>query len=317
MPEFCRHGRFVQNCRICSPPAQRAPGVRPSASPSTARGASGASGSSSRSRGGLVVRRAARSADDGYAHGLVPGLKASGDAQRLVDELAFATARLEELAADPPGLYAEVAGAADHEEGTWLAFLITYLGPTVEAPFAAIHAVRTPWATDALPDLGGAARGPRSSHDPARGGQTLAAYRAWAARHGGQTAAFTGDASWTPQRRFDRLFERLALPGFGRAGRYELLVVLGALGLYDLRATLLRVEDDATTLAAKRVLGIGDRMNLERRAAALAEGLEVEIAALDLALFNWGQPQDERATMGSRAQPDPVLRDRLGAALGL
>jgi len=264
-----------------------------------------------------VVRRAARSADDGYAHELVPGLKASGDAQRLVDELAFATARLEELATDPPGLYAEVAGAGDHEEGTWLAFLITYLGPTVEAPFAAIHAVRTPWATGALPDLDGAARGPRSSHDPARGEQTLAAYRAWAARHGGQTAAFTGEGSWSPERRFDRLFERLALPGFGRGGRYELLVALGALGLYDLRATSLRVEDDATTLAAKRVLGIGDRVNLERRAAALGEGLEVEIAALDLALFNWGQPQDERATMGSRAQADSALRDRLAAALGL
>lgn len=319
MPEFCRHGRFVQNCRICSPPAERAVGGQPSRSPSAARGSSGASGSSSasRSRGGLVVRRAARSADDGYAHELVPGLKASGDARRLVDELAFATARLDELAADPPGLYAEVAGAADHEEGTWLAFLITYLGPTVEAPFAAIHAVRTLWAADALPDLDGAARGPRSSHDPMRGEQTLRAYRAWAARHGGQAAAFTGDASWSSQRRFDRLFERLALPGFGRAGRYELLVVLGALGLYELRATSLRVEDDATTLAAKRLLGIGDRVNLERRAAALAEGLEVEIAVLDLALFNWGQPQDERATMGSRAQPDPVLRDRLAAALGL
>ena len=264
-----------------------------------------------------MVRRAARAADDGYAHGLVPGLKASGDARRLVNELAFATARLGELAADPPGLYAEVASGADHEEATWLAFLVTYLGPTVEAPFAAIHAVRTPWAGDALPDLDGAARGPRSSHDPARGQQTLAAYRAWAARHGGQAAAFTGDASWSSQRRFDRLFERLALPGFGRAGRYELLVALGALGLYDLRATSLRVEDDATTLAAKRVLGIGDRMNLERRAAALAEGLELEIAALDLALFNWGQPQDERATMGARAGPDPLLRDRLAAALGL
>ena len=315
MPEFCRHGRFVHNCRICSPPAERAPGARPAAAP----GSSGASGSSSgsRSRGGLVVRRAARSADDGYAHALVPGLKASGDAQRLVDELAFAAARLEELAVDPPGLYAEVAGAGDHEESTWLAFLITYLAPTVEAPFAAIHAVRTPWAADALPDLDGTARGPRSSHDPARGEQTLAAYRAWAARHGGQAAAFTGEASWSSQRRFDRLFERLALPGFGRAGRYELLVALGALGLYDLRPTALRVEDDATTLAAKRVLGIGDRVNLERRAAALAEGLELEIAPLDLAFFNWGQPHNERATMGSRAQADPALRDRLAAALGL
>ena len=44
------------------------------------------------------------------------------------------------------------------------------------------------------------------------------------------------------------------------------------------------VEDDATTLAAKRLLVSGDRMLLERRARDLAEACELPIAALDRGL---------------------------------
>ncbi|HEV2820300.1 MAG TPA: hypothetical protein VGW11_07330 [Solirubrobacteraceae bacterium] len=319
MPEFCRHGRFVQNCRICSPPARDAParsGGRSSGGTGTASTTRSSKPSRPRS-GGLVVRRAARTADDGYTSELLPGVRASADAQRLADEITFAVARLEELATDPPGLYAQVAAEPDREEGTWLSLLITYLSPAGEAPFAgpAAAAGQASWASGAIPDLTDLPRGPRTSHDPARGDETLQAYRAWAARHGGQEAAFTGDADWGPQRRFARIFERLALPGLGRAGRYELLVALGRLGLYELHPGALHVDGDATTLAAKRVLGIGDRINLERRAAALAEGLDIPMAALDLALFNWAQPITERATMGSRADPDPALRELLGETL--
>ena len=57
----------------------------------------------------MRVRRAARPVADGYANGLVPGLHATPDAQRLADEIAFGAGRLAELEADPPGLYAEVA----------------------------------------------------------------------------------------------------------------------------------------------------------------------------------------------------------------
>jgi len=44
------------------------------------------------------VRQMARATDDGYRSPLVPGLKASTDAERLADELAFAATRLAELA---------------------------------------------------------------------------------------------------------------------------------------------------------------------------------------------------------------------------
>jgi hypothetical protein len=262
------------------------------------------------------VRQLVQAADDGYRSELVTGMKASADADRLAAELAFATARLAELAADPPSIYAEIAAEPDREEALWLAFLTAYLGPTQdEDAFAAIRAAHVPWASGELPDLG-VARGPRASHDPANGERTVLAYRAWAQRAGGQSAAFAGESSWTPERRFDRLFERLALPGLHRGARYELLVGLGRLGVVELRPSSLQFTDDATTTAAKRVFGIGDRLLLERRARDLADAVEVPIEALDLALFNWGAPTG-RATMGSTAVAPDGERDAIAGVLGV
>jgi hypothetical protein len=155
-----------------------------------------------------------------------------------------------------------------------------------------------PWASGELPDLS-VQLGIRTSHDRASGERTVLAYRSWAQRAGGQDPAFKGEPSWSPERRFDRIYERLALPGFGRAGRYDLLVTLGRLGVVDVRAASLELADDATTIAAKRVFGIGDKMLLERRARDLADAAGVPIEALDLALFNWAAPERGRATMGS------------------
>jgi hypothetical protein len=263
----------------------------------------------------------ARAADDGYEHDLVPGLRATAEATRLADEMAFATARLERLATDPPGLYAEVARLArdgDVEEAAWLTFLIAYLSP-VEGPdpFHSIEQARVPWATGELPDLEGVEPGPRTAHDPRRGTATLAAYRAWAQRAGSQAAAYAGEPSWTPQRRFERGFERLALPGFSRGPRYELLVLLGTLGVFDLRPWSLHLVDamDPATVAAKRVFGIGDALNLQRRATDLATAAGVPMEALDLALVNWSRPEDERITGGVPAAPDPARRDALRALL--
>ena len=138
---------------------------------------------------------------------------------------------------------------------------------------------------------------------------------------GGQAAAFAGEESWDGRRRFARLYERLALPGLSRAGRYDALVTLGRLGLYELRAESLHLAaprgtagEDQVALSAKRVFGIGDPILLDRRAIALAEAAGVAIEALDLALFNWGSPQ--RATMGFRPVEEPDSRE-IAAVLGL
>ena len=318
MPEFCRHGRFRQNCRICNKPEPKAASL-PRTAPTRA-------GTASRPRSqasGVVVKRLARAVEDGYESELVPGLKASGDARRLAAELAFSTARLAELAADPPGLYAEAALADDLEESLWLAFLIAHLSPLSgdPDPFVTIREARVAWATGEVPQLGeGVVLGPRTTVDPKQPTRTLAAYRSWAGRHGGsQAAALTGDDNWTAERRFQRVFERLSLPGFPRAGRFELLVSLGRLGLVDVAADDLELGDasDAAVIAAKRVFGIGERFLMERRAADLAAGAGVPLDALDLALFNFGQPEDRRATMGSTAVPDPELRERVERVLGL
>ena len=322
MPTFCRHGRFLQNCRIGSPAEAAPPAPAPRAPSAPSRTGAKRSAGGGRGASAVVVRRQARAVEDGYANELVAGLKASGDARRLAEELAFATARLAELAADPPGLYATAALADDPEEGLWLAFLIAHLSPLAgeDGPFAPIEAARTTWASGEPPRLGeGVVLGPRTTVDPKRPTRTAEAYRAWAARAGSQQAAFAGEAAWTPQRRFSRLYERLALPGFARAGRVELLASIGRLGLAEIEPGELRFGEagDAATVAAKRVFGIGDAFLLEQRASALAEAAGVPVAALDLALFNFGQPESARATMGSRATPDPDLVARLESTLGV
>ena len=220
----------------------------------------------------MVTKRLARAADDGYRNPLVPGLRATADAERLAAALAAAAARLE-----PPGPYPEVAAEPDLEQATWLAF-------------ARAHGIEGPpsWASGEAPD------------------RTAEAYRAWAGRAGSQERAFGGEPAWTPQRRFSRVFERLALPGFPRAQRFELLTALGAAGRYELEAGELQLAagEDATTDAAKRVLVSGDKLLLERRARELAEAADVPLAALDRALAVWGAPGDH-ADLAVEA-PEPI-----------
>ena len=296
----------------------------------------------------MKVRREGRAVEDGYSSELVPGLRAGADAERLVEEIAFSSGRLGVLALDPPGLYGEarLLAATDVERASWICFLIAYLGPLEgEDPFEGVRTLleRAPdLAYVQMPDseleLDGIALGPRTSHDPARGTATLSAYGDWVQRGGHpvaatgaaewassrrQAEAYIGDAGWSPQRRFERLYERLALPGLHRRARFDLLVTMGRLGLYELQAGSLRLSsargiaaEDPTTTAAKRVFGIGDPILLERRAAALAEVVGVPLEALDLALDNWASTQ--RAGMGvSDEVRDANAAESAREALGL
>lgn len=285
MSKFCRHGTLTERCPICHAnveAAARAPAPRRRSNDTPPR-------SQISSRGGLTVRREARTDDDGYRSPLAPGLRSTHDARRLAGEIAFAVARLTALTAEPVGLYAEIASEPNLEEATWLALLTAYLGPLEgEQPFSAIEAARTPWGE--VPELEHAELGPRSSHERGHGAATLTAYSRFVQRAGSQQLAFTADPTWTAEQRFTRIYERLALPGLHRRARYDLLVTLGALGRYPLRAPgLLLTEDDPVTLAAKRVFAIGDRLTLERRARELAAAVQVPVEALDLALENWAR----------------------------
>jgi hypothetical protein len=335
MPTFCRHNRLIQNCPICS--REQHVEMRPMVSPSGPRTdqprpqRSGTGGSPTATRsgsgrftgragGGVTVRKLARGAEDGYRSGLVPGLKSGADAERLAEELAFAATRLAAMGSRPPGLYAEVADpAGDIEERTWLAFLIAYLGPLDgEDPFAAIALARTTWSSDRPPALEGVQTGPRGAYVPANDGRTVEAYRAWAARAGSQGAAFRGEPGWTAQRRFSRVFERLSLPGLHRDARFELLTSLGRLGVYELQVESLQLGgSDTVTTGAKRALGIGDPLLLERRAAALAEACGMPLEALDAGLYNWERGSRATLGMGAASEPDTAVLEATRAALQL
>ena len=278
---FCRHNRMTANCPICSKELEaelrakapaRPAGVRKApAAPGTRRRAAAARGA-----GALVTRKLARAADDGYRNRLVPGLRATADAERLAAALLIGAERLE-----PPGPYPEVAAEPDAERAIWLAFLLALAGPGDPERQAAVRA--DPPALGAVPGaLAGHAR-------------TIAAYATWAERAGTQLAGLTGEDDWSPQRRFARVYERLALPGFTRAARFELLVALGAAGRVALVPDQLELgtEGDPATVAAKRILQSGDRMLLERRARDLAAACELPLAALDRALALWGDPEAE------------------------
>ena len=336
MQRFCRHNRFIERCPICR---EAVPGLAPpkgsvrSSRASTAEegsktGQAAASGTHRsprvRRRAGLQVSHERRAEDDGYRSPLAPGLRASQDALRLVEEIAFAQGRLLALTVAPPDLYGEMREVEDTEQAMWMCFLSAYLSPLEGPdPFVGVRtALEADWRAGELPNLDSIPLGPHTSHDPARGDTTLRAYLQWAARAGSQELAFVGDVAWTAPRRFARLFERLTLPGVMRMGRYELLLTLGRIGLCELHAEALyftnapgSAHDDLATLAAKRVFGIGDPMHLEHRSQELAKAVSVPIEALDLALANWGT--GERATLGVPSEvSDPHALERAQEALG-
>jgi hypothetical protein len=293
---FCRHNRLTSKCPICARELREQTPVRhvtvrkPGATKTPKKPAkAGSSGSSSRSSGRLVTRQLIRAADDGYRNPLVPGLRATADAERLAVAVTAAHARLE-----PPGPFTAIDETPDVEHATWLAFLFA-LAPEL---YDVIDETRPTWDT------------PLDGLHPAKA-KTAEAYRAWVGRAGSQEAAFTGEEIWSRERRFGRVFERLALPGFTRSMRFDLLTALGAADIYPLEADALHfVEDDATTLAAKRALVSGDRMLLERRARDLADASAMPISAFDRGLAVWGTPGEH---VDLTAEP----ASGIAAALGL
>ena len=167
---FCRHNRMTAKCPICSkemeaelrakaPP--RPPGVRRAPDAPRARRAS------TPRAGGVVTRRLARAADDGYRNQLVPGLRATADAERLAAALLLAAERIE-----PPGPYDAVATEPDREQATWLAFLLALAGPDDPDRQDAVVASAPRFEDGEVPE---------PLTDQAR---AVAAYRHWAERAG-------------------------------------------------------------------------------------------------------------------------------------
>jgi hypothetical protein len=228
VPLFCRHNRFEASCPICS--REKAAPSRPRSSATRTRKSTG-----QRRPQGVVTRKLARATDDGYRNDLVPGIKATADAERLAQALAIAVERLDR-----------------REELT--------LGEAAERAFGDAEAIAG-WTPP------------------------------------------QGDPSWTPQRRFDRWFDRLRLPNTTRAERFAFLVALGP--SQQLEADALHFDtkgNDPTTLAAKRALNSGDALLLERRAKALADAAGVAVAALDRAFALWDSTEPIEAPLHPGAE---------------
>ena len=307
MPTFCRHGRFEASCAICRNEKAKAEpqAARPASKGTAARrptSSSSAPAPSGRTRSRAVVTgKLTRNVDDGYRSELLPGIRSSADAMVLAQELTVAEARLSAIATDDAGPWAVVAEhAADPSKAFVAALVIAVASPDDSTGSLATAASALSALQDALGSLddsgalvGASAvaevldagpRGPRA-HDAS--GAALAVPAQLAQRSAGSLAAgLQGEASWTPERRFARLLDRLALKGLPRAVRYDLLVALGRSGALPVRADGLHLGTDQVTDAAKRLFAVADVALLEKRAAALVEATDVAWDALELALWN-------------------------------
>ena len=300
MPLFCRHNRMTANCPICS--REQEAERRASSPPRTRQAAAGGrartgaarrgAGAARRQRAGHPPDGAARLQDDGYRNPLVPGLRArptpSGWAPRSPRRPPVCsrpgptrTSPPSPTASRPPGWPSCSPSPAR----------------TIPSCSRRSRGERPAWASGELPALPEALQ-PHGRRPTARGPQ----------RAGSQVAALRGRARrGIPSGASPSALERLALPGFPRDPRFELLVTLGAAGVYPIAAAgALHVgrEDDATTLAAKRLLVSGDPRLLERRAADLAAR---------------GRAADRRARSRPRrsgATPAPGRSRQAGASRG-
>ena len=126
----------------------------PRAGPARARRARGARRARARrpaaARGGVVTRRLARAADDGYRNPLVPGLRATADAERLAAALTAAAARLE-----PPGPYPAIADRARPRGGDLARLPARARRADARAAGRARSRRRPRWADGELPRLPG------------------------------------------------------------------------------------------------------------------------------------------------------------------
>ena len=188
----------------------RARGAGAAGAPTTAAGARRSAPATAPPRragaAGLRVRREERAAEDGYSSPLMPGVRASADAPRLAEEIAFSSGRLLALRDRPrrASTPSSAAGGGGHSSTrTWI--VLPYRLPLArlqgDEPFAASARPCGCADRDERVELGELSTrcpsGHARSHDPARGTRTLLAYRQWVQRAAARRRAFSGDPTWS------------------------------------------------------------------------------------------------------------------------
>lgn len=319
-------------------PASKGTAARRPASSGTAAAARPA-----RSRG-VVTGKLSRNSDDGFRSDLLPGIRSSADVLTLAQELTIAEARLGAIAGDQAGPWSIVADHSSSVSQAFVAALVVAVSSPDETAASTATAIAANAALEEIISglgddgvlagseavagiLDAGPRGPRG-HDASGG--ALAVPAQLAQRSGGSLeAALAGEPSWTPERRFARLLDRLALKGLPRAVRYDILIALGRSGALDVRPGALHLGSDQVTDAAKRLWAIADVPLLEKRAAAVVEATGVTWDALELALWNiagadasgsgaaarWSTAKPS-TTLGLPGEVDEDLALTIAAALG-
>jgi Alpha-glutamyl/putrescinyl thymine pyrophosphorylase clade 3 len=118
---------------------------------------------------------------------------------------------------------------------------------------------------------------------------SVASFMGLAAAHDGLTRWFSGHDA-TGEARFERLMGELKpLVSFGRTGSFDLLVLLGNLGVYALAPPRLYLAGATGPKdGARRILpGTRGLRELDDELSAAAHRLGVEIQAMEDALCNW------------------------------
>lgn len=306
VPTFCRHGRFEASCGICRSEKAKAEPQARSAAPrgggTAARRPASSNPAAPKPRTRTVVTgKLSRNVDDGFRSDLLPGVRSSADVMLLAQELTKAEARLAALSSPEAGPWNALTPFLGRRGPAFVvALTVAVASPdeaansvaTAESAVAALLAIDPSLeALDALAGasevasiLDGGPRGPRG-HDAA--GAALAVPAQLATRSGGSLeASLIGEQAWSPERRFARLLDRLALRGLPRAVRYDILVALGRTGVLPVQADGLHLGGDQVTDAAKRLFAVGEVSLLEKRAAAVVEATGVAWDAFELALWN-------------------------------
>lgn len=116
MPLFCRHNRFEASCPICA--KEKAPAVT-RAGTTTRTATKRAPAVRKQAAGGLKTRKLVRATDDGYRHELLPGIKATADAERLAAALTLAAQRIEQHEPLEPAAAADLAFGDAEKVAAW------------------------------------------------------------------------------------------------------------------------------------------------------------------------------------------------------
>ena len=120
--------------------------------------------------------------------------------------------------------------------------------------------------------------------------------------------AFATEGCDTSEEQFDRLFYRLtAIPRFGRLGAFDMLCLLGDMGILPVKAGSCYLKGASGPLnGARRLWGNRSVADLTRLADEAARALGVPIEVFEDALCNWQKTR--RGRRRRRTDPNACLR---------